>query len=176
MTLLSLNGTVAGEWTALAADETTTAGASVAVPLARFTEESEAFFADAGSVGVILGTDTDYNDLAPLVNKLAFVVIDFPAFTDGRGFSIAVRLRKDLGFNGEIRATGHVIPDQATFLMRAGFDTADVAEERVAAFETALERFQLFYQTDYRGTKSVAHTRHTARASEGTIQGARKAS
>ena len=164
MTLLSLNGTVAGDWSVLNAEDTAPEGATVAVPLARFTEESEDFFATAGRVGVLLSTDADYNDLAPLVNKLAFVVINFLAFTDGRGFSLAVRLRKDLGFKGEIRATGHVIPDQALFLMRAGFDTADIAEERVDAFKTGLERFKDFYQADFGGTSSVAHRRHSGNA------------
>lgn len=162
MTLLSLNGTVPGDWTVLSEGETATEGANIAVPLVRFTSESEEFFSAAGAVGALVGTDTDYNDLAPLVNKLAFVAIDFPAFGDGRGFSLAVRLRKDLGFKGEIRATGKAIPDQALFLLRAGFDTAEVADERKAAFETALARFTSFYQSDYQGRTSVAHARHTA--------------
>ncbi|MEX0300728.1 MAG: DUF934 domain-containing protein [Kordiimonas sp.] len=161
MTLLSLNGTVAGEWGLLGENEAPAEGANVAVSLERFLSAEEEFFESAGAVGVLVDTETSYTDLAPLVNKLSFVAIDFPAFTDGRGFSLAVRLRKDLGFKGEIRATGHAIPDQALFLLRAGFDTAEVADERKEAFENALSRFSNFYQADYQGRASVAHERHT---------------
>tara|TARA_R110002096_G_scaffold96577_3_gene215516 strand:+ start:970 stop:1482 length:513 start_codon:yes stop_codon:yes gene_type:complete len=161
MTLLSLNGTVPGDWGLLEKNEAPTEGANVAVPLARFLSAKEEFFVSAGAVGVLIDTETSYTDLAPLVNKLSFVAINFLAFTDGRGFSLAVRLRKDLGFKGEIRATGHAIPDQALFLLRAGFDTADVADERKEAFENALSRFNSFYQADYQGRASVAHQRHT---------------
>lgn len=161
MTLLSLNGTVAGDWDLLEENEAPTEGANVAIPLTRFLSAEEGFFVSVGAVGVLVDTETSYTDLAPLVNKLSFVAINFPAFTDGRGFSLAVRLRKDLGFKGEIRATGHAIPDQALFLLRAGFDTAEVADERKEAFKNALSRFNSFYQADYQGRASVAHERHT---------------
>lgn len=160
MTLLSLNGTVPAEWTILGEDDTPEEGASVAVSLVRLERDSDETLLSAGKIGLFLETETDYTALAPHIRKLDFVDIHFPAFTDGRGFSLAVRLRKDLGFKGEIRASGHVIPDQALFLLRAGFDTADVTQERKAAFEKALERFNSFYQTDYLGTRSIAHQRH----------------
>ena len=160
MALVNLTGIEPGTWDNLSDDTAPQEGASVAIPLKRIEEESEDFFASAGKVGAIVATDASYTSLAPLLNKLAFVVIDFPAFGDGRGFSLAVRLRKDLGFKGEIRATGPVIPDQALFLKRAGFDTVDVSDERKVAFEKALERFGAFYQSDFGGELSIAHHRH----------------
>lgn len=159
--LLSISGIEPGNWAILSDEETVSEGASVAVPLARFEEEGESFFEKAGSVGAIVSTETAYADLAALVNRLAFVAIDFPAFGDGRGFSLAVRLRKDLGFKGEIRAIGKTIPDQAQFLMRSGFDSVDVPEERKEAYERAVNRFKDFYQTDFLGTESVPHVRHS---------------
>ncbi|NVJ96992.1 MAG: DUF934 domain-containing protein [Alphaproteobacteria bacterium] len=162
MTLVNLTGIQAGDFSLLADDHSPEEGAAVAVPLSRLTDEGDDFFKVAGPVGAVLTTDTNHADLAPLMNKLAFVVVDFPAFGDGRGFSLAVRLRKDLGFKGEIRATGPVIPDQALFLLRAGFDTVEVADERAEAFKAALKRFDSFYQTDYTGQVSLAHARHKA--------------
>jgi len=44
-------------------------------------------------------------------------------FSDGRPFSLARRLRLDLGFTGEIRAIGDVLRDQLCFLERCGFDS-----------------------------------------------------
>ena len=161
MALVKLTGIEGGNWTPLEDGQVPEEGASVAVPLDRFTSEDESFFDAAGQVGAIVPTDTPYAALAPLANKLAFVEIAFPAFGDGRGFSLAVRLRKDLGFKGEIRASGPVIPDQALFLLRAGFDTVEVTPERKTAFEAALKRFGDFYQTDYTGQVSVAHLRHS---------------
>ncbi|WP_417459902.1 DUF934 domain-containing protein [Kordiimonas sp.] len=166
MALINLTGIEPGLWENLADDTAPEEGASVAIPLKRIESEDEDFFASAGKVGVIVSTDIAYTSLAPLANKLAFVVIDFPAFGDGRGFSLAVRLRKDLGFKGEIRATGPVIPDQALFLKRAGFDTLDVSDERKVAFEKALERFDAFYQSDFGGELSVAHMRHSKSAAQ----------
>jgi uncharacterized protein (DUF934 family) len=60
--------------------------------------------------------DNDYPDLA----RARSIVIEFPAFTDGRGFSHARRLRGE-GFGGELLAAGDVLPDQWSFLQRCGF-------------------------------------------------------
>lgn len=160
MALVNLTGIDAGAWQLLEDGATPDEGATVAVPLARLQDAEEGFFSADARIGAVVPTDANYKDLAPLSNKLAFVVIDFPVFGDGRGFSLAVRLRKDLGFKGEIRATGHTIPDQALFLKRAGFDTAEVPDEREAAFNAALKRFDAFYQSDFQGQVSVAHLRH----------------
>ena len=107
--------------------------------------------------------DTDFAVLADLVARFNIkgLALEFPTFGDGRGFSLAVRLRRDANFNGDVRATGHVIPDQALFLLRSGFDTADVPDAREAAFKAALGRFKDFYQTDVRGTKGAGQTSRT---------------
>jgi len=161
MTLLSLTGIETTEWPTLAEGEMPQEGASVIVPLQRLIDDSEAIFGVAGKVGALVPTGTDYKSLVPLMEKLALVAVEFPAFGDGRGFSLGVRLRKDLGFKGEVRAVGPVIPDQALYLLRAGFDSVDIADEtRIAAFEVALARFKDFYQTDFTGSRSVAHARH----------------
>lgn len=60
------------------------------------------------------------------------VAILFPSFADGRGFSLARILRDRLGFAGEIRAVGSLIPDQSQFLLRSGFDTAEIADPGAA--------------------------------------------
>jgi uncharacterized protein (DUF934 family) len=161
MTLLSLTGIETREWDVLADGETPAEGATIAVPLARLLEDGDAVFASAGQVGAIIPTGTDFNELEELSQKIAFAIVQFPAFGDGRGFSLAVRLRKDFGFKGEIRAAGPVIPDQALFLLRAGFDSVALEDDcRQAAFETALSRFKNFYQTDFTGARSLAFARH----------------
>jgi uncharacterized protein (DUF934 family) len=76
---------------------------------------------------------------APLLEHLAeipLVAIHFPVFTDGRGFSYARELR-ERGYTGELRACGHIIRDQMTYLRRCGFDAFQLPDE--ASLEEALE-------------------------------------
>ena len=61
---------------------------------------------------------------APLLDNLdaiSVIAINFPIFTDGRGFSYARELR-ERGYRGELRAVGQCIPDQLYYLTRCGFD------------------------------------------------------
>ena len=79
--------------------------------------------------------------LLPFVQEIELVAVNFPVFTDGRGFSYARELR-ERGYRGELRATGHFLRDQLTYLRRCGFDAFDMEDE--AELETALERLEDF--------------------------------
>ena len=75
------------------------------------------------------------------------IAIAFPSFTDGRGFSLARLLRERHGFKGEIRAVGYLIPDHGQFLLRSGFDTAEVTDpDAVQIWKASLERIRHNYQ------------------------------
>jgi len=85
------------------------------------------------------------NDADPQQLDLAGVDridLNFPKFTDGRAFSQAFLLRRRLGFQGEIRATGDVLVDQLAQMERSGFDVAvlradqdlDIARRVLAAY------------------------------------------
>jgi phosphoadenosine phosphosulfate reductase len=75
------------------------------------------------------------------------IAIAFPSFTDGRGFSLARLLRERHGFKGEIRAVGYLIPDHGQFLLRSGFDTAEIADPDAAqVWKASLERIRHNYQ------------------------------
>ncbi len=75
------------------------------------------------------------------------IAIPFAKFNDGRGFSIAHLLRSNHGFRGEVRATGHVIPDQAIHLLRAGFDTANLkSSEALFHWQSSLSHYKGAYQ------------------------------
>ncbi|MCP5131158.1 MAG: DUF934 domain-containing protein [Pseudomonadales bacterium] len=86
---------------------------------------------------------------APLFDELAqipLIAINFPVFTDGRGFSYGRELRHR-GFTGELRACGHIIRDQLTYLRRCGFDTFQMADESdLAAALASLSDFSEYYQ------------------------------
>jgi len=113
-----------------------------------------------GKLAVTVAGDSHYEALAPVIDTLDLVCINFPVFSDGRGFSLAVRLRQNLKFHGEIRAVGHVLPDQAQYLLRAGFDSAEIPASRRAALERNRERFKHFYQAGVSSDFSVPHLRH----------------
>ena len=81
----------------------------------------------AGSLAVDVAPDGDPAALAPWLERLAVVRIGFPAFGDGRGFSIARSLRA-MGYAGRLRATGPVIPDQMDALLRVGFDEIELPD------------------------------------------------
>ena len=99
------------------------------VPLALWLAGREALRA-RGGVGVWLAPDDDPDHLAPDCPALPLIAIEFPQFTDGRGYSIARILRERHGFGGELRAIGDVLRDQLYYLAQCGFDAFAVRADR----------------------------------------------
>jgi len=83
---------------------------------------------DTGGHTVTVPSDTDAEALKDFLNQTVTVRIDFPSFADGRGFSLAKRLRL-MGYKGRIRAAGHVLADQYPNARRSGFDEVEISEE-----------------------------------------------
>lgn len=85
--------------------------------------------------------------LAARLGTAARVEVNFPKFTDGRGYSIARLLRERYGYRGELRAVGDVQRDQLYYLWRVGFDAFLLREgEDPAAALAALGDFSEAYQ------------------------------
>lgn len=78
--------------------------------------------------GIDLASSADPNELAGRLPRIDLIRVDFPSFADGRGFTIARRLRL-MGFTGRLRARGHVIADQYAMARRAGFDEVEIDDE-----------------------------------------------
>lgn len=57
--------------------------------------------------------------------------VAFPAFSDGRAFTIARRLRM-FGYKGQLLAYGHIIADQYAMARRVGFDGAEISDDLAA--------------------------------------------
>jgi uncharacterized protein (DUF934 family) len=55
----------------------------------------------------------------------------FSAFSDGRAFTVARRLRV-LGYKGHLRAVGPVIADQYPMARRVGFDDVEIPDDLAA--------------------------------------------
>ena len=100
--------------------------------------------------GVVLEPDDDLAALLPELDHVDVVGVRFPAFTDGRGYSHARRLRATRGWRGELRAIGDVRLDQARSMLRCGFDVLEFADAPDAALlRRSLERFPAPYQSSY---------------------------
>ncbi len=108
--------------------------------------------ADPAEAATLLEPNADGEALAAAASGNAGpIAIRFPTMGDGRGISLAVLLRERHGFTGEIRAVGHLIPDLAQFLLRSGFDTAEIADpEQAATWKASLTRYKRNYQKGYR--------------------------
>lgn len=75
----------------------------------------------------------DVTRLDGVLNGLAQITVDFPAFTDGRGYSQCYLLRERLGYSGDVRAVGDVLLDQIPLYERCGFSSYAIANEATIA-------------------------------------------
>jgi uncharacterized protein (DUF934 family) len=165
MALISDGEFVANEWRLLADEEDLPTTDKVIVPQARLSEALAAMPADR-PLGVIVANTTDPAALAPHFARLALIAIAFPAFADGRGFSLA-RLLRRAGFVGELRASGRLVADQTVHARQCGFDTieipADLAKRQdEAQWRGALKAYSGFYQQGYGAQGSILERRRKA--------------
>ncbi|TGN68486.1 DUF934 domain-containing protein [Paracoccus liaowanqingii] len=79
---------------------------------------------------ITLAPDTAPTSLSDHLD-LPLIAIDFPSFSDGRGFTLA-RLLREAGYTGRLRATGRLIADQYAMARRVGFDEVQVAPDIAA--------------------------------------------
>lgn len=119
----------------------------VFVSLERFEKERDAVTSRLGRTGVVLEPGTTGRELDGAHDDIDAIAVHFPKFTDGRGYTIARRLRDQLGWNKQLRAFGDVLPDQVFYMQRCGFDTLAVRPDK--SLETAracLAAFSVTYQ------------------------------
>ncbi|SEN91116.1 protein of unknown function [Pseudorhodobacter antarcticus] len=78
-----------------------------------------------------LSNTDDPTALTLYLADIRLIRIDFPSFADGRGFTLARRLRM-MGFAGRLRARGHVLADQYAMARRVGFDEVEINDDLAA--------------------------------------------
>ena len=118
----------------------------IVVPYELFSEHTDALLNAEGKLGVRINGDQNLDLLLQNLDKLSLIAIEFPAFTDGRGFSFARILRRS-GFTGQIRAEGDVTRDRLEYMERCGFDAFAIPADRysddiVTAFGEVPVRYQ----------------------------------
>ena len=159
MLLLDRTGEIDELWPRIVPEAPLPDRGRVLVDLARLEEAAPLPI----EIGVHVPNDSDPAALAPWFARLALLSVDFPAFSDGRGFSIARRLRA-LGFPGRLRASGPVIADQFGYLLQCGFDEVAVPDEIAArqpveSWLAALGGITLGYQRGIPGRAPILERR-----------------
>ena len=77
-------------------------------------------------IGIKLNSDESINSIKKDINYFKIIQFNFLTFKDGRPFSETKKLRVEFKFKNEIRAYGHILPDQYIFLLRCGFNSVEI--------------------------------------------------
>ncbi|WP_092437768.1 DUF934 domain-containing protein [Collimonas sp. OK607] len=146
---------IADEWSVLRLNEGESAD-SVSIPAGKVIvpfsvwQAQRAQLQDRAEIGVWLSSDAPADSVKEDLAHFAVIGVDFPKFTDGRGYSIAYNLRTRLGYNGELRAIGDVLRDQLFYMQRVGFDAFAVrADKDINDALKGLTDFSEKYQTSW---------------------------
>jgi uncharacterized protein (DUF934 family) len=163
MALISDGAFVEDRWRHVADEEALPHAGAVIVSLGRL---SEALAATGLDIGVLVPNTTEVAALAPAFSRLSLIAISFPAFSDGRGFSLA-RLIRRAGFTGELRASGRLLADQYGHAIACGFDSIEIAQDiaqRQGAeqWRAAYAAHGAAYQQGYSGRGSILDARRKA--------------
>jgi uncharacterized protein (DUF934 family) len=120
----------------------------------------DAFLGQTNATAVRIEPGDDARALLPYLDRIQLVEVNFPAWTDGRGYSSA-RVLREAGYTGELRAVGDVVIDMLSHLRRCGFDA--FAPERLlseADAQAAFERWDNVYQATGDGRAPIWARRH----------------
>lgn len=118
----------------------------ILVPLKVWQAQHESLQPRA-DIGIWFASDERVEAVQDEVARFPVIAVDFPKFADGRGYTIAYRLRKRAGYGGELRAIGDVLRDQLFYMQRAGFDAFAVrADKDIQAAVSGLNDFSVSYQ------------------------------
>jgi len=120
----------------------------------------DAFAAQSNAAAVRIEPGDDAALLIPHLARLRLVEVNFPAWTDGRGYSAARTLR-EAGYAGELRAVGDVLIDQLGQMRRCGFDSFAPQKELDADdAAAAFARWPQVYQQTGDGRPAIWALRH----------------
>lgn len=100
----------------------------------------------ADATALRISNDVSLADIKCDVHGFSVIILDFPAFKDGRAYSQARLLRERYGYAGEIRARGDILRDQLLFMARCGFDAFEFEDDDIAGAKAALDEFSFAYQ------------------------------
>jgi uncharacterized protein (DUF934 family) len=119
----------------------------VIVSLQRFLAEGHRLLAEGRNVGVRIEANEAVEDIAADLRRIAVVALVFPKFLTGQAYSSARILRERYRYEGELRAVGDVLREQAGFMVRCGVDTFEPADgSSPEAWGHVVGRYRHVYQ------------------------------
>ena len=129
------------------ADDAELVDGDITISLLRWGKDHQQLLAHEGKLGLRIAPNDSVDEMAANLKRIDLVELDFPDFADGRLFSHAWYLRSRFGYQGEIRATGHFMPDQVFYLSRVGVNAfAPEKVEYLPFVLTNLNDFTVEYQ------------------------------
>jgi len=133
-------------FTTLSAAAANTETANCLLPMAYYVAHQDTL-QNRQDIGIWVAAGEAVEDIAAYVHQLAVIALDFPHFGDGRGYSSASILRRQLGYQGEIRAIGDVRRDQLEQMQRCGINAYELAEgQDIQSSAAGLAGFSFNYQ------------------------------
>lgn len=170
MPLLKDGEVIADPWRRVGDAEPLPPHGPVLVSLARWQADRETLVARGAPIGVALKNTEPVAALASDLGRLTLIALEFPKFTDGRAYTQSRIVRERLGFRGELRATGQVLPDQLAFMRRCGFDAFELTKgEPDLAWRRAAATFPESYQSASDGRAPIAVLRRRRIAAGGDV-------
>lgn len=159
MPLVKKGEEIANEWMHVADGTALPDYSKVTVSLSRYLTLRQELVNEPGPEGVRLSPEDDPALLEPYLGEIGLIEVNFPKYTDGRGFSQAQLLRRRYRYSGEIRAVGHVLRDQIFYMHRSGFDAYETARATVSQVLEALAEYSEVYQPSATGPAAVFRKR-----------------
>lgn len=141
------------------------ANGPVLVPLALAADFVEA--KPGTEFGVSVPGSTPIDEVAPHLGRASLISVEFPAFSDGRGLSLAKKILRQ-GFSGTLRASGPLIADQFLDAIGCGFTEVELPEimanrQPVQQWMAAKQTMTDHYQSGYGPGPSILQKRLAAR-------------
>ena len=122
-------------------------------------------------LGLVVANNTGIEAIEPHFGSIDLIAVTFPSFSDGRGLSLAKRLRR-AGFTGTLRARGPIVADQFAEALACGFDEVEVPDamaerQPLDQWIGAKDIVTDHYQSGYGETQSILQKRLAARQGAG---------
>ena len=147
--LINQSAILDNNWAFIESVESALPAGSIIIP-ASYWLENKASLASRTDIGIWLDSDAEIELYIKEIAELPLIAINFPAFANGRGYSLARLIKERTEFKGELRAIGDVLLDQLFFMKRCGFNTFLLkeglsAEKALEYLETFADPYQLAY-------------------------------
>jgi uncharacterized protein (DUF934 family) len=117
------------------------------------------------TIAADLSSDFDPKGITAELLKQRSIRITLDSFADGRGFTLAARLRQN-GYRGHLRLAGYVLADQYAMARRAGFDDVEIPQDLAARQPEC----QWLARADWRAHDYQARLRRPAGSSQHYVE------